>query len=136
MIPNQCKSNFHYLMKRIKNLEEYSEFPDKEKVLKTIELLYEEHLKLKKELSKIVDYHNYGIRYKTVEEDSSYDKIHTVYFLTEQERDSIFDDWSKELYWDDVFDRDLPYRTPQPNYHSAVKIFRSNSTIYVEESKI
>lgn len=24
MIPNQCKSNFHYLMKRIKNLEEYS----------------------------------------------------------------------------------------------------------------
>lgn len=132
MITKQCKTDFHELIKMINSLEDYSEISNKNEMIEIIKKLYYENNKLKLRITKEM---RFGIRYKTIGDDSSYSDTHEVYFLTHEERDNVFDDWSNDLYWDDLLKDDLLYRTPSPNFHSAEKIYRSNGITYVADNK-
>ena len=132
MNAKQCNTDFHKLVKKINSLEDYSEITDKNEIIEIIEKIYYDYNRLK---LRIASEMRFGIRYKTIGEDSSYSDTHEDYFMTQEERDNVFDDWKSGLYWDDLFKNDLLYKTPTPNFHNAEKIYRSNGITYVADVK-
>jgi hypothetical protein len=152
MKPKQCESDFHKLIESIKLLEDYSEIANKEELISLITKIRKEYEHFKRVVS---NKGCYGIKYKTIHDDSSwfdkheiyfltekerddvfddwshglcwFDK-HEIYFLTEKERDDVFDDWSHGLYWDETFDDNILFPTPSPNFYDAEKIYRDKKS--------
>jgi hypothetical protein len=73
----------------------------------------------------------YGIRYKTIHNDSNSPKNHTIIFSSVELRDSVYEDWvTRRNYWDDLFGCELLYAYPNENAHDFEKIFVSDNIIY------
>lgn len=84
------------------------------------------------------DFGDFGIEYYTIHDDSRYWDKDTLFFHTREERDKVFEDWSKNLYWDNDFDTELQYRTPSPNYNhdKSKKIKKVRTTVEtIEDDK-
>ena len=128
MEAKQINSNYHILYNMIKDLRPYEEIP-KEEILPLIKDLFNEYSEYK---SVFDDNGSFGIEYLTIGDDSRYSDKHTQFFETEKERDHVFDDWKKELYYDPIFEQHLIYPIPHPNFHNAVKIVKVNGKIYKE----
>jgi hypothetical protein len=125
MKPKQCESDFHKLIESIKLLEDYSEIANKEELISLITKIRKEYEHFKRVVS---NKGCYGIKYKTIHDDSCWFDKHEIYFLTEKERDDVFDDWSHGLYWDETFDDNILFPTNSPNFYDAEKIYRDKKS--------
>jgi hypothetical protein len=38
-------------------------------------------------------------------------------------------------HWDPIMDQDLEYRTPSPNVHDIVKVFKHENRVYDEKNE-
>lgn len=128
----QANTEFHKLYNDIVNMDDYSPLENRKNILKQVKDLFNHYSNIEEDLN---DNGNYGIRYKTIHDDSRYPDTSEVFFLTEKDRDNVFEDWSNGLYWDNIFEQDLKYRTPGTNFHDAVKIVRIGKKIYVADEK-
>lgn len=125
----QNDSDYHYLYLTLKDADEYFPKEDRIEVLKIVKKLYDEYQN--HEEGRDED-GTYGLRYKTIHDDSKYTDTHEQFFSSKLKRDNVLDDWERGLYWDNVFEEELQYRTPSPNYLGAVKIFKHSGKIYEE----
>lgn len=126
----QNDSKYHLLYLELKNADDYFPKEDRKELLDLIKELYDEHNDL---LNKDDDNGKYGIRYKTIEEDSRWPDSHTQFFSSKEKRDNVYDDWINNRYWDSVFEDYLEYPTPGPNINEIEKIFKESDKIYIEQ---
>jgi len=117
----------------IQNLDDWNTEKDRKIILKTLKELYNEFDYIDQDLD---DKGSYGIRYKTVNEDSFYADTHEQFFRTELKRDQVFEDWNEDRYWDKTFNQELQYRVPTPNFYNPIKIIKNNGKIYIEDAKV
>jgi hypothetical protein len=115
----------------LKEADDYYPKEDRKEMLNLIKELYNDNQKL---LNNKDDNGKYGIRYKTIHDDSKWSDNHTQFFRTKQKRDNVFDDWINERYWDAILETELEYRTPSPNVHDIAKIFKEGKNVYDEVS--
>ena len=126
----QNETKYHLLYLGIKDDTYSYDEEDKENLLKIVKELYHDHQNLTQEKD---DNGKYGIRYKTVHDDSRWSDTHEQFFATKTKRDNVYDDWINDRYWDSIFEEDLEYRTPSPNVHDIVKVFKEGGKIYEEQ---
>jgi len=127
----QNDSKYHLLYLMLKEADDYYPKEDRKEMLNLIKELYNDNQKL---LNNKDDNGKYGIRYKTIHDDSKWSDNHTQFFRTKQKRDNVFDDWINERYWDAILETELEYRTPSPNVHDIAKIFKEGKNVYDEVS--
>ena len=125
----QNDSKYHELFLMLKDADDYFPKDERKELLELIKNLYFDNQEL---LNDKDDNGKYGIRFKTVHDDSCYSDKHTQFFSTKRKRDDVFDDWINERYWDKIFECELQYRTPSPNVHDIVKVFKEGENIYDE----
>ena len=125
----QNDSNYHYLYLTLKDTDDYFPKEDRKELLKIVKKLYDNHQESESERD---EDGTYGLRYKTIHDDSSYYDTYDQFFNSKLKRDCVLDDWDNGLYWDNIFEEELQYRTPSPNYAGAVKIFKHSGKIYEE----
>ncbi len=103
----------------------------KEQYIELIGKAYKEFTKLKQAEN---EQGNHGIRYTKCHYDSSTLDTYQIWFTTEKERDDVYDDFQKKLYWDEIFEDHLPYnQTRFDNFNLGKKVTRIGNKIYVEE---
>jgi len=90
----QNDSKYHQLYLMLKD-DNYSE-DNKKEMLNLIKELYEENQEL---VNNDDDKGKYGIRFKTIHDDSSWSDKHTQFFRTKKKRDDVFDDWINDREW-------------------------------------
>lgn len=122
------KSKYHKLYSLLKNADDYFPLEDREEVLDLVKELYQDNNVIEGKLDKDG---KYGIKYKTIEEDSKFTDTHTDFFLSKEKRDAIYDDWINDRYWDIELDTELFYSSP--NLHNIEKVFKEGDKIYVEK---
>lgn len=127
----QNDSEYHQLYLMLKEEDDYFPKSSRKPLLDLIKKLYEDNEEL---LNKSDDKGKYGIRYKTIGEDSRYSDSHTQFFRTKKKRNDVFDDWINERYWDSILDTELQYPVPYPNVHKIIKIFKEGKNTYDEIS--
>lgn len=120
MKQNDTKYHELYLMLQDENIYLPS-VEDRNKLLTLIKELYSDNSNL---IKKEDDNGKYGIRYKTIGEDSSYSDTKEQFFSSKEKRDKIYDDWVNNCSWDSILNLELEYPTPTPNIHDIVKIFK------------
>lgn len=125
----QNDSDYHYLYLTLKDTDDYFPKEDRTELLTIIKKLYDKHQDSEEEKD---NDGTYGLRYKTIHDDSSYYDTNEQFFSSKLKRDNVFSDWEKGLYWDNVFQEELQYRTPSPNFVGAIKIFKHGGKIYEE----
>lgn len=125
----QNDSKYHHLYLMVNDNKFYA-WEGKEEILKLIKDIYEDHQEIIKEKD---DDGKYGIRFKTIHDDSSYSDTHEQFFMTKQRRDNVYDDWINGRHWDSILDTELDYRTPSPNVHDIVKVFKEGESKVYEE---
>lgn len=125
----QNDSDYHYLYLTLKDTDDYFPKEDRAELLKIVKRLYNEYQNHEEERD---EDGTYGLRYKTVHDDSKYSDTHEQFFSSKLKRDNVLADWENDLYWDSVFEEELQYRCPSPNYLGAVKIFKHGGKIYEE----
>ncbi len=125
----QNDTDYHYLYLTLKDTDDYFPKEDRGELLKIVKKLYYQHQNLEEERD---DEGMYGLRYKTIHDDSSYYDVSEQFFNSKTKRDNVLNDWENDLYWDNVFEEELQYRTPSPNFVGAVKIFKHGGKIYEE----
>ena len=128
----QNDSKYHQLYLMLKDVDDYFPKEERKELLDLIKELYQDNQEL---LNDKDDEGKYGLRYKTVHDDSRYSDKHVQFFTTKQKRDNVFDDWINDRYWDNIFETELEYRTPSPNVHDIVKVFKEGGNVYEEISK-
>ena len=128
----QNDSKYHQLFLMLQEAKDYFPKEDRNELLNLIKELYEDNQMLDKDND---DNGKYGIRYKTIPEDSCWSDKHEQFFSSKQKRDNVFDDWINNRYWDSILDTELQYRTPSPNVYDIVKVFKEGNNIYDEISK-
>ena len=128
----QCNTEFHRLHKMISDMECYTELEDRKPILDLVKELFLENQEL---VSSDGETGSYGIRYKTIHDDSMHHDNHELWFTSEGERNAIITDWENDVYWDNTFETEVNHRTPSPNYNESltVKVHRVGGKIYVEE---
>jgi hypothetical protein len=114
----------------LRDEDDYFPKEDRKELLNLIKDLYNEHIELVENKN---DKGKYGIRYKTIHDDSKYSDTSEIFFRLKSIRDKVFDDWQNGLYWDNIFEQELEFRLPSPNFHGAIKIFREGKEIYEEK---
>lgn len=112
-------TKFDNLYNVMKNTSVWFPIEKRTEILKKITEIFEDYKNLIREIDSKCN--TYGICFKTIGEDSSFSDIQRQYFETKEKRDAIWDDWNNGVYWDDVFDNDVIYRTPSPNLHDMLK---------------
>lgn len=75
----------------------------------------------------------YGIRYKTIPDNSLHSDTHEIIFSSLELRDSVYEDWEQRKYWDELFGCELLYPYPSTNPHDFEKIYISNNIVYIAE---
>ena len=124
------RTKYHELKTKILEIEDWQLEKDEKKVItKIIDELYEGYVKQHKKSNRNG---NYGLKYYTIHDDSSYWDEHTVFFITEEERDQVYNDWGRGAYWDDMFDDELMYRTPGSNYNHGKTVKINKQLVNVE----
>lgn len=123
----QNYSDYHYLYLTLKDTDDYFPKEDRTELLTIIKKLYDKYQDSEED-----DDGTYGLRYKTIHDDSSYYDTHEQFFNSKIKRDNVLSDWEEGLYWDNVFQEELQYRTPYPNFVGAIKIFKHSGKIYEE----
>lgn len=127
----QNDTKYHQLFLMLKDADDYYPKKDRKELLELIKELYGDNQEL---LNDKDDSGKYGIRYKTIHDDSSYSDTYTQFFRTKQKRDDVYDDWINDRRWDSILETELQYPTPSPNIHDIVKIFKEGSNVYDEMS--
>lgn len=127
----QNDSKYHQLYLMLKDADDYYPKEDRKEMLNLIKELYEDNQEL---INDKDDDGKYGIRYKTVHDDSKWSDKHTQFFRTKRKRDDVFDDWINERYWDAILETELQYPTPSPNVHDIAKVFKEGENVYDEVS--
>ena len=126
----QNDTKYHQLYLMLK--DDHNDGSNKGELLSIVKELYHNYI----ELIEIIDNKGkYGIRYKTIGEDSSSSDTYEQFFNTKTKRDDVYDDWINDRYYDLIFDEYLQYPTPSPNCHDIIKIFKENGVIYEEKIK-
>jgi hypothetical protein len=125
----QNDTKYHQLYLMLEDADDYYPKEDRRELLSLIKELYEENQEL---LNEEDDKGKYGIRCKTIPEDSRYSDTHEQFFQTKSKRDDVYDDWINDRYWDKIFETGLQYRTPSPNIHGIIKVFKEGDKIYEE----
>lgn len=126
----QNKTKYHELYQFLNKLEETYYIADISNMKELVKNLYKEYNEF---ISEKDDEGKYGIRYKTIHDDSSYSDVYEQFFISKEKRDKIYDDWMNDLYYDNIMEIHLPYPTPSPNVHSIEKIFKNDEKIYNEQ---
>lgn len=126
---NQNNTKFHELYLILKSADDYFPKEDRKELLKLIKELYESEI----DRNELEDENGtYGIAYTTIHDDSSYYDHHTKFFSSKEKRDNVYQDWFKGLYWDNIFECELEYPTPTPNFGNMEKIFKHGDKIFFE----
>ncbi len=125
----QNDSKYHQLFLMLKDEDDYFPKENRKELLGLIKELYEDNQELLRDKD---DDGKYGIRYKTIHDDSSYSDKHTQFFRTKQKRDDVYDDWINKRYWDSILETKLQYPTPSPNVHDIFKVFKEGKNVYDE----
>jgi len=125
----QNDSKYHQLYLMLQDADDYFPKEDKKELLELIKELYKDN-------QEIVDIRDdrgkYGIRFKTVGDDSKFSDKHEQFFVIKSKRDNVYEDWINERYWDKIFEIPLQHPTPSPNVHNIIKVFREGKNIYEE----
>lgn len=125
----QNDSKYHQLYLMINDADDYFPKEDRKELLSLIKELYYDFQKHDMEKD---DDGKYGIKYKTIHDDSFYCDKHVQFFSSKQKRDNVYHDWINDRNWDDIFNIDLQYPTPSPNVHDIIKVFKEGGNIYEE----
>jgi len=125
----QNDTKYHLLYLMLKDADCYFPKEDRKELLDLIKELYKSNQKFINEKD---ENGKYGIRYKTIHDDSKYSDNHTQFFASKRKRDDVFDDWINERYWDSIFEMELEYPKPTPNLHDVIKVFKEGKNIYDE----
>jgi len=126
----QNDSKYHQLYLGLKDADDYFPKESRKEMLSLIKELYKENQDL---LNEDDDKGKYGIRYKTIGELSKWSDTGYQFFRSKSKRDDVYDDWINGRYWDKIFETELQYRTPSPNVHEIVKIFKESGNVYDEK---
>lgn len=125
------RTKFHVLKSNILKLEDWQlDKDEKNELTKLVDELYEEYVEHHKKSNSKGDY---GLKFYTIHDDSKYYDEHKVFFKTKEERDQVYEDWGKGLYWDDMFNDNLIYPTPGMNYNHSKTVKTNKLLIDVEE---
>lgn len=125
----QNDSRYHKLYLALQEANDYLPAEDKKELLDMIKVLYQDYLDLDEYRD---DAGRYGIRYKTIHDDSKYADRHVIFFSSKSKRDKVFEDWKNGFYWDKIFNQQLQYAPPSPNLHDIEKVFKEGGKIYNE----
>jgi hypothetical protein len=125
----QNNSKYHELFLMLKDADDYFPKEDRVELLNLIKDLHEDWI-LDNELEDSKG--KYGIKYTTIHDDSRYFDHHEQFFSTKEKRDFVYDDWNNGAYWDNIFNQELEYPTPTPNFGNMKKIFKEGGSIYEE----
>lgn len=126
----QNDTEYHQLYLMLQDADDYFPKEDRKDLLRLVKKLYHSHQDI---IESRDDEGKYGIRYKTVHEDSKYADTHTQFFSSREKRDNVYADWIDDRYWDNIFEEELQYRTPSPNVHNIIKVFKEGKEIYEEK---
>ena len=127
----QNDTKYHQLYLMLQDADDYYPKEERKELLDLIKELHEDNQALIEEDN---DKGKYGIRCKTIHDDSRWSDSHEQFFKTKSKRDDVFDDWINGRCWDEIFETELQYRTPSPNVHEIEKVFKEGRNIYKEES--
>ena len=129
-LARQQNTTYHKMMEELNQLPDWYEQDDIKKLKSLLETAYDEYVTIKKRLNKNG---SHGIRSMVIgEDDSSHTNVYWFFNESEQ-RDSVFNDLLDGNHWDDLFNRELPYTRPKPNFLGCVKITKVSGKIFVEE---
>ena len=128
----QNDSKYHQLYLMLQDADDYYPKEDRKELLDLIKELHSDNEDL---LGDLDDYGRYGIRFKTIGEDSFHADTDEQFFRTKSKRDNVFDDWINDRCWDSIFNQELQYRTPGLNIHDIEKVFKESCVIYTEKEK-
>lgn len=124
----QNDSKYHELYLMLKDADDYFPKEERTELLNLIKELYNDNV------DNIDDSKGkYGIKYRTVHDDSKHHDEHIKFFRSKAFRDKVFDDWENERYWDAIMYQELEYPTPSPNFHNAIKVFKEGKEVYEEK---
>lgn len=108
------RTKYHELKEKIVGFEDWQiDEKEKNELTTIIDELYLQDLKRRKKEN---ENGKFGLKYFTIHDDSKYWDEHKVFFTTKKERDLVYENWSKGLYWDELFKTYIPYPTPGSNY--------------------
>lgn len=126
------ETKYHKLYTDLRDAEEFFPKEDRKTLLETIKELYNENQEL---LMGKNEYGNYGVAFKTIHDDSKYPDQHYEFFTTIKERDYVFENYEKGLYYDKIFEQYLPYHScVYNNFHDVQKVVKVGNEIYIKES--
>ena len=101
----QNDTKYHQLYLMLNDADDYYPKEDRKELLDLIKELYEENQKLSNNAN---NKGKYGIKCKTIHDDSSYSDKHEQFFESKKQRDCVYDDWIENRYWNKVLN--LNYR--------------------------
>jgi hypothetical protein len=125
----QNNSKYHQLYLMLQDADDYFPKEDRKELLGLVKELYKDNQEI---LNIRDDEGKYGVRYKTVGDDSKFSDKHEQFFTTKSKRDAVFDDWINDRYWDNILDVELQYPVPSPNVHNITKVFKEGKDVYEE----
>ncbi|AGO49517.1 hypothetical protein Phi4:1_gp104 [Cellulophaga phage phi4:1] len=126
---NQNDTPYHELFLSIKGADDYWPVEEREEVLSLVKKLHDRE---QDRLAEEDEEGKYGLRYKTIHDDSRFSDTHEQFFSSKSKREKVFLDWKKGVTWDSIFETELEYPTPGGNFHGMVKIFKEGTKTYEE----
>lgn len=126
----QNDTKYHQLFLMLKTADDFFPKEERKELLDLVKDLFDDY----SEKLQQKDYDGkYGIRYSTIHDDSRFADKHQQFFSSLERRDKVYDDWEKGYHWDTIFDKELEYPVPGPNFHNMFKIFKEQGKVYDEQ---